>query len=163
MAFGNFRFSASSLGLGAMLSYCILEPQWLGDGLKDPGFETRKVYEIFLSSKSPRQSLPLPLLKLSYSVVTGDKAAGTWCWTHPFFVVVENAWRYTSTPLYSFMAWTMSTLSLLFTTPPPKFCSFNTKLFFHLVTEVLTHFFELRPSGKRKSVSQAFQQADKLL
>jgi len=46
--------------------------------------------------------------------------------------------------------------------PPPNFVALTPTLF-DLVSEVLTHFFELRPSGKKKSGSQAFQQADTLL
>ena len=50
----------------------------------------------------------------------------------------------------------------VYSPPPPNFVAL-TPTFLLLVTEVLTRFFELRPSGKRKSGSQAFQQADTLL
>jgi len=32
----------------------------------------------------------------------GGKTAGTWCWPH---TEVKNAWSYTSTTHYAFMAW----------------------------------------------------------
>ena len=80
-----------------------------------------------------------------------------------FLIVFENEWSYVSTPLYPFMAWTVSILSLLFISA--HFCSFNNKTFFfpHLFTDMLTHFFEFRSTGKRNSGFQAFQQADTVL
>jgi hypothetical protein len=83
-------------------------------GLNSPGFQPRQGKETFSPPKPPRPYLvPTKSHSINTGILSQGQAAGRH--DHSSSAEVKNNWRFNSTPLYVFIAWTGTTLPFFYT------------------------------------------------